>query len=84
MFTKNIIVFLMENFISTNRKGETKLSSLPIGRNKIKKNNNILCEIIVSLFTCFVNPFPKKNLILKQHLFVEMSNSEACVPLPKT
>ena len=48
-FTKNIIV-------STYRKEETKLSSLPIGRNKIVHQENILGEIIVPLFSCFVNP----------------------------
>ena len=42
----------MNNFISTNRNGETKLSSLPIGPNKTdhQDNNNILGEIIVFLF----------------------------------
>ena len=47
----------MKNFISTNKKGETKLG-LPISRNKIvhQENNNILGEIIVSLFSCFYNP----------------------------
>ena len=47
-FTKNIIVFLMNNFISTNRKGETKLSSLPIGHQENKK------KLVKLLFSCFV------------------------------
>ena len=34
-FTKYIIVFLLDNFIWTNKKGETLLYFLPIGRNKI-------------------------------------------------
>ena len=42
-FTKNIIVFLMKKFISTNRKGETKL-----GRNKIVHQGNL----VKSLFLC--------------------------------
>ena len=55
---KNIIVFLSKNFIWTNRKGGTKLYFLPIGRNKIvRENNNILNEILDSLFYYFVNPF---------------------------
>ena len=34
--------------------------SLPIGPNKIvhQENNNIRREFLVSLFSCFVNPFP--------------------------
>jgi len=56
-------VFLLNNFIWANRKGETKLYFLPIGRNKIigntRENKNILDEILVSLFSCFSNPFPE-------------------------
>ena len=51
----------MNNFILRNRKGETKLSYLPIGRNKIvhqETNKNFLDEIVVSLFNYFLNPFP--------------------------
>ena len=46
---KNIIVFLLNNCIWTNRKVETKLYLLPVGPNKIvqQENNNILDEILV-------------------------------------
>ena len=38
----------------------TSCFTLPIGPNEIvqQENNNILDEILVSLFSCFVNPFP--------------------------
>ena len=44
--------FIVEQYIWTNRKGETKLYLLPIGRNTIvhQENKNILDEICVSLF----------------------------------
>ena len=47
----------MINFNSTNRKVAKFWFFLPIGRNEIvhQENNNILGEIILSLF---VNPFP--------------------------
>ena len=53
--TKNIIVFLLNNFIWANRKGEKKLFFLPIGRNKIvhQENKKILDKILASLFSCF-------------------------------
>ena len=56
----NIFVFLVNNFISTNRKGSTKHNSPPIGLNKIdyQENKNILNETFVSLFSYFVNPSP--------------------------
>ena len=46
---KNIIVFLLNNCIWTNRKVETKLYLLPVGPNKIvqQENNNIVDEILV-------------------------------------
>ena len=54
-FIKNIIVFLLKNFIWTNRKQVEFCFYLPIGPNKIvqQENNNILDEIFVSLFDCF-------------------------------
>ena len=65
-------VFLMYNFISTNRKGAKFWYSLPVGRNKIvhQENNNILGEIIASLFSCFVNlpPFFIYNFFSKKIL----------------
>ena len=54
-FTKNIIVFLLNNVVWANRKGETKLYFLITGR---KEKKNILDEILFSLFSCFLNPFP--------------------------
>ena len=53
-FIKSYLVFLLNNFIWTNRRGETKLYILPIGRNKIvhQENKTFLDEIIVSLFNC--------------------------------
>ena len=47
--------FLDEYFISTNKKQVKYCFSFPIGPNKIvqQKNNNILDEILVSLFYCF-------------------------------
>ena len=53
----------MNNFISTNIKREKNLAPFSIGRNKIvhQENKNILGEIIVSFFSCFVNPFPGLN-----------------------
>jgi len=50
----------LNNFIWTNRRGETKLYFLPIGGNRIvhQKNKNILDEILVLLF---LNPFPVNN-----------------------
>ena len=54
-FIKNYPVFLLNNFIWTNMRGETKLYFLPIGRNKIVdlENKTFLDEIIVLLFNCF-------------------------------
>jgi len=43
-FTKNIIVFLLNNFIWTNRRGETQLCFLPIGR----------IFLMRFLFRCFI------------------------------
>ena len=50
----------MINSISTNRK-ELQFVS-PIDPNKIvqQENNDILDEILVSLFNCFLNPLPDK------------------------
>jgi len=61
---KHIIVFLLNNFIWTNIYIETIFYFLPNGRNKIirQENKNILNEIIVSLFSCFVNPFPGSSI----------------------
>ena len=46
---------LVEQFIWTNKRGETKHYFHPIGRNIIvhQENNNILDEIVVSFFHCF-------------------------------
>ena len=57
---KNIFVLFVDNFISTKRKGVKFCFSPPIGWNKIdhQENKNILGEILVSLFSSFVNPFP--------------------------
>ena len=47
--------FLLKNFIWTNRRGETELYFLPIGRTKIadQENKNILDEIVALCFNCF-------------------------------
>ena len=58
--TKNIIVFFLNSFIWTNRKGETKLYFLLV-ENLHQENKNILDELLVSLFYCFVNPFSGKR-----------------------
>ena len=58
IFTKNIIAILLNNFIWANRKGGTKLYYLTIGRNKIVHHENILDEMCISLFSCFLNAFP--------------------------
>ena len=54
-FFNIIIVFLLDNFIWTNRKQVEFYFYLPIGPDKIvqRENNTILVEILVSLFDCF-------------------------------
>ena len=51
-FIKNIFVFLLNNFIWTNKRGKTKLCFLPFGRNNFvhQENKNIIDKIVVSLF----------------------------------
>ena len=52
-FTKNIIVFLLNNFIWTNRNGETNLYFLPVDPNKIRKTKyswGDSCFIVLLLF----------------------------------
>ena len=51
-FTKNIIVFLLNNVSWANRKGETTLYFLSFGRITIvhQRNKNILDDILVLLF----------------------------------
>ena len=58
--------FRFLDFISTNRKEVKFCFSLSIGSNKIvqQENNNILGGILVSVFSCFINPFPGKIEIL--------------------
>ena len=60
-FIKYINVFLMNNCIATNRKTEQFCFSLTIGPNEVvqQESNNILGEILVSLFSCLFNPFPE-------------------------
>ena len=68
-FIKSILVFLLNNFIWTNRRRETKLYFLPIGPNKlsigpnkiVQENKSIPDKILALLFCClvdFLNPFP--------------------------
>jgi len=54
--------FLMNNSISNNRKEVKFCFSPPIGPNKIvqQENNNILDEILVSLFNFSFNPLPDR------------------------
>ena len=54
-FIMNILVFLLNNFIWTNKSEETKLYFLPNGGNKVvhQESKNILAEIVVSLLNCF-------------------------------
>ena len=59
---QNSFVFLANNFISTNKKGKTKLCCLTIGWNKIvhHENKNILAEIHISLFSYFAGEVGKE------------------------
>ena len=55
-----LLFFLLNSFICTNGKRETKLYFLPVGRNKIKKTKIFLMRFLFRLFFCFVNPFSEK------------------------
>ena len=62
-FHQGYFVFLMNNFNTTNRKEVKFCFCLPIGPNKIvqQENNDIFGEILGSLSSVFLNPFPGNN-----------------------
>ena len=51
-FIKNILVFLLNHFIWTNERGETKLYFLPIGW----RRKNVIKKILVFLWTILFGP----------------------------
>ena len=61
----NIIVFLLSNFIWTNRKIETKLYLLPIGPNKIVQQKTII-SLMKFLFRC-LSVFKICSLTIGKH-----------------
>ena len=68
MIMKSVFVFLLNNFIWNNKRGETKLYFLPMGQNKlfIKNQYSLLSSTVgtvnsLDLFSSTVNSLPREE-----------------------